>query len=183
MPGLEKHTPDVPGVFGNLMWVDSVDFGGSPAERRPVDTCWDVDPAPLARLLGVALDLCDGDLQQHMHEIAHDDLDGPIHIVHLLAACERAARQTGGSLPGSGWPYGSGVSRFLAVEVSGGALSGLVDELHAGGLAAATKAVRALTPSERVGVLDPLLHYWLAPITGLQIGVTDESVRLEASDE
>jgi hypothetical protein len=45
--------PLVPGKLGELQWVDSPDYGDRPDERR-IPRVYDVDPAPLARMLGIA---------------------------------------------------------------------------------------------------------------------------------
>jgi hypothetical protein len=168
MPDHEEawpRTPGLPGVFGSLQWVDSPDFGEHPARRR-IPHAYDVDPAPLARLIGVALQIIDAGLSESMTAIATDDRDGPIHLVHLLAACEYAARKTGGGLPGTADP--------LTAAVSGSGLPALTAALRDGGLAAATAVARSMDHDLRYRVLDSLLGYWLAPVDGLRMDITDE---------
>jgi hypothetical protein len=159
-------------VFGSLQWVDSPDFGEHPGRRR-VPRAYDVDPAPLARMIGVSLQIIDGDLSESMTAIAADDQDGPIHLVHLLAACEYAARQAGGGLPGPGAPR---PVDLLTEAVSGPGLPALTAALRDGGLAAATAVARGMDHDLRYRVLDSLLGYWRAPIDGLLMDITDERV-------
>jgi len=166
------RTPGLPGVFGSFQWVDSPDFGEHPGSRR-VPHAYDVDPAPLARLIGMSLKIIDGDLSESMTAIAADDRDGPIHLVHLLAACEYAARQTGGSLPGPGAPHPVNLSHAL---VHGSALPALTAALRDGGLAAATAAARSMDHDLRYQVLGSLLDYWRAPVYGLTEDITDETL-------
>lgn len=52
--------PLVPGKLGELQWVDSPDYGDRPDERR-IPRVYDVDPAPLARMLGIQLGIAEGD--------------------------------------------------------------------------------------------------------------------------
>jgi len=162
------RTPGLPGVFGSFQWVDSPDFGEHPGRRR-VPHAYDVDPAPLARLIGVSLQLIDGDLSEAMTAIAADDQDGPIHLVHLLAACEYAARRPGGGLPGPG-------ADLLTESVSGDGVPVLAAALRDGGLVAATAVARGMDHDLRYLILDSLLSYWRAPIDGLLIDITDEWV-------
>jgi hypothetical protein len=61
--------------------------------------------------------------------------------------------------------------------VSGGALPALVGALREGGFPAATKLARQMDAELRFAVLDSLLHYWMAPISGLCIDLTDEKLR------
>lgn len=150
----------------DLQWVDTSDFGERPADRRSRKT-YDLDPAPLDRLLAAAIltGHVDG---KHMHAIADDDRDGPIHIVHLMAACEVAAREVGGGLPGAEritFDLPRNASELIAAEVGGDAFGVLVSELRESGFASATRLARALSPEQRFAILDPLLHYALAPLT------------------
>jgi len=46
----DRRTPGIPGKLGDLGWVDSPDYGGRPEDRRGL-VVYDVDPAPLARLI------------------------------------------------------------------------------------------------------------------------------------
>jgi hypothetical protein len=173
---MQKRTPGIPGVFSDLQWVDSPDFGDEPEDRR-IGSLYDVDPAPLAKVLGAILGLTDDNLTERMHELADDDRDGPIHIVHLLGACEYAAIQTGGEMPGAAFAPGDFATQLLTSTVSGGALPALVGALREGGFPAATKLARQMEAELRFAVLDSLLHYWMAPISGLCIDLTDEKLR------
>ena len=172
----QRKTPGLPGVFADLQWVGSPDFGEKLGNRRN-SSLYDVDPAPIARLLAVALKLVDGDLRQCMRRIAEDERDGPIHIVHLAAACEYAAMQTGGGLPRPGGPTGSPASRAIVMTVSPDALPAIVAALREDGLAAATAIARALDVHERTNILDVLLRYAIGPITGLSMDLSDEHFR------
>jgi hypothetical protein len=118
---MQKRTAGVPGVFGDLQWVDSPDFGDEPEDRR-IGSVYDVDPAPLSRVLGAILGIASDDLTERMRELANDDRDGPIHIIHLLGACEYAANQTGGGMPGAAFAPGDFASQLITAAVSGGAL-------------------------------------------------------------
>jgi hypothetical protein len=172
----DRRTPGIPGVFGDLQWVDSPDYGEAPENRR-VPRTYDVDPAPLARLIAAYLHLNNGDLSAAMGEVAGDDRDGPIHIVHLLAACEHAAMQTGGGMPGSSGFTGDAGTRLISSAVSGEALPALVDALRSGGFPAATQLARSMDSGIRHRVLDSLLQYWGAAIIGLQMDLTDDKFR------
>ncbi|MEV4252269.1 hypothetical protein AB0J52_03755 [Spirillospora sp. NPDC049652] len=171
-----RRTPGIPGLIGDLQWVDSTDFGGEPEDRR-IMSMYDIDPAPLARLLATYLGILDGDVTDRMREIADDDRDGPIHMVHLLGACEYAARNTSGGLPSPATPGVPSPTALLVAATSGGALPALVNALHQGGFPAATRAARPMDPDTRHHVLDSLLQYWGAPITGLCFDLTDERLR------
>jgi hypothetical protein len=152
------RTPGLPGMLGEFMWVDSPDFGGSPADRR-IPRVYDVDPAPLARLIAVALKAVPGDWGKLVRELAEDDRDGPIHLVHLLAACEYAARRTGGSL-----------TRV------GGILGPLADALSEGGIKDAVEAAQIMDAETRAGVLDLLTDHCCSAVTGLCIDITDDLI-------
>lgn len=169
-------TPGLPGMFSDFQWVDSPDFG-EPPERRRTDFVYDVDPAPLARVIGTVLGLTEDDLGGRMRELANDDRDGPIHLVHLLGACEHAAQMTGGGMPGPGFPPGDAGSQLKTSAVSGAGLPSLVQALRDGGFPAATRLARSMDPELRHLVLDSLLHYWMAPITALCMDLTDEKMR------
>jgi hypothetical protein len=95
-PGV-RRTPGIPGLLGRLQWVDSPDYGGRPEDRRGL-VVHDVDPAPLARLVAGTLGVIDADPADVARAIAEDERDGPIHIAHLIAACEYGAIRTGGSM-------------------------------------------------------------------------------------
>lgn len=168
---MDTPLPEPPGVFDDLPPVDSCAYGGDPKDRgvvRPIIRgMYDVDPTPLARLLNASLTQGE-DLLACMRQIADDDRDGPIHLVRLLAACDYAARKTGGTLTG---PGGDNVSRMLTMTIAGG-LPALAQTLREGGHAAATQAARAMDPETRYGVLDALLSYWRAPITALYMDLT-----------
>lgn len=163
------RTPGLPGVFGKFQWVKTQDFGEPPDPRRTPHP-HAVDPAPLARMIGVALHLIDGDLGDAMTAVAADDRDGPIHLVHLAAACESASREAGGA-----WPRQEDLP---TAAVSGSALPGLMTALRQGGLAAATAVARAMDHDLRLRVLDSLLYYWQVPVLALTMAVNDGSLGL-----
>ena len=123
---------------------------------------YDVDPAPLARLIGILLKLVDGDVGEHIAAVAGDDRDGPIHIAHLLGACQYAAHQAGGSVP------------FIP---------GLSEAMRDGGLKGATTAIRDMDRETRSAVLDGLLGFWSAAVSGLCIDITDEQLGLGGRPE
>jgi hypothetical protein len=176
-PTRQHRTPGIPGILSDIQWVDSPEFGDEPEQRR-IPTLHDVNPAPLARVLAVMLELTGDDLGNRMRELADDDRDGPIHLVHLLAACEYAARMTGGGLPG-GPRSGGGdpATMLLTATVSGQGVPALVAAMHEGGFPAATRLAREMNAEERRLVLDSLLSYWMAPITALMMDLTINSVR------
>jgi hypothetical protein len=126
---------------------------------------WNTDPAPLARLIAVDLGIIDGDVTQAARAIAEDERHGPIHIAHLLAACEFAAIQVGGSMP------------VPAPGEPGDLLTSLGRALRDGGLAGARAAAAALDPHDRVRALDLLLGYCLRPLAALGIDLTDDILR------
>jgi hypothetical protein len=160
----DRRTPGIPGKLGALQWVDSPDYGGRPEDRRGLRV-YDVDPAPLARLIAVDLGVIAGDFAEAARAIAEDDRDGPIHIAHLIAACEYAAAQSGGSMP------------VTAPGASGYSLTDLGRALRDGGLAGAAAAAAALSPNDRARVLDALLDYCLRPLTALGIDLTDDMIQ------
>lgn len=160
-----RRTPGLPGMFGDMQWVDTPDFGDTPEDRR-IESVYDLDPAPLARLIATYVGITrDDDLTARMRDIAD-----------LLGSCEYAARRTGGRMPGSGSTPGSGHD-LITMAVSGQALPALVDALHEGGFPAATRLARNMDHETRYLVLDSLLSYWGAPIVGLCIDLTDEKFR------
>jgi hypothetical protein len=162
--GEDRRTPGIPGKLGALGWVDSPDYVGRPEDRRGL-VVYDVDPAPLARLIAMDLQIIDGDAMEAARAIAEDDRDGPIHIAHLIAACEYAARQVGGHMP-------------VAAPGSGfGLVADLGRSLRDGGLPGATAAAAAMDHTERARVLDALLDYCLRPITALRIDLTGDMIR------
>jgi hypothetical protein len=154
----DRRTPGLPGMFGEFMWVDSPDFGGSAAERR-IPRVYDIDPAPLARLIAVGLRVVPGDWGELARQLAEDERDGPIHLVHLLAACEYAARRTGGSL-----------TRV------GGILGPLAGSLHDGGIKGAVEAAQAMDAVTRAGVLDLLVDHCCRAVIALCIDITDDLI-------
>jgi hypothetical protein len=159
-PG-DQRTPGVPGKLGRLQWVDSGEYTGGPGDLRGLRG-YNTDPAPLAGLIAVELGIIDGDVTQAARAIAEDEHDGPIHIAHLIAACEFAAVQVGGSMPVS------------APGETGDLLTSLGRALRDGGLAGARAAAAALDPHDRVRALDLLLGYCLRPLTALGIDLTDD---------
>lgn len=154
----KRNAADLPGMLGEFMWVDSPDFGGDVADRR-IPRVYDVDPTPLAQLIGVALKLVPRDWGTTARELAADERDGPIHLVHLLAACEYAARCTGGSLTRTGGIVGS-----LAIA------------LRENGIKKAVRAAQAMDAETRAGVLDVLTDHCCRVITGLCIDITDDLI-------
>ncbi len=151
-------------MLAELHWVDSPDYGGRPEDRRGLRVN-DVDPAPLARLIAAQLGIIDGNFAEAAQAIADDEHDGPIHLAHLVAACEYAAAETGGSMS------------FITRGQSGDPFSDLVKALREGGLASATAAAKGIDPYDRVRVLDILLRYLLAPITALIIDLRDDMIQ------
>lgn len=172
----DRRTPGIPGVFGDLQWVDSPDYGERPEDRR-VPRTYDVDPAPLAYLIATYLKLVEGDLSTAMRAVADDHRDGPIHIAHLLGACEYTGHQFGGGLPTSSTPLGEGSSHLMSAALAGDSLATLVDALHEGGFPSAAAAAREMGSDERYRLLDVLLQYWSAPITGLQMDLDKDRFR------
>jgi hypothetical protein len=163
----------VPGIA----WVDSCDYGGEPEDRRR-SNMYDVDPTPLAAFVAAAIGLRD-DLLDCMKSIAEDDQDGPIHLVHLVAACDLAARDVGGSLPtATSFPglFGSGPGGMLTAQISPKVLPNIVQVLRREGLAAATVFARQCTRRERYRALDVLVHYVAGPITNLRIDIDNSTV-------
>jgi hypothetical protein len=171
----QEKTPGLPGMLANLMWVDSCDFGGDPENRR-IDYVYDINPAPLARLLACAMGIGDNELQDCINVIAEDDRDGPIHIVHLLVSCEYAANATGGSMYRPGLSAGP-AHDLLTLAASGDSIPYLVEALRNGGFAGATAAARGMNQATRGFVLDSLLSYWLKPLTGLSIDLTEQQFK------
>lgn len=158
----------MPGVLGELMWVTASEYDDSEQGGR------EVDPAPLARLLCAALQIS-GDLGEEMQAIANDNDDGPVHIVHLLAACEYAARATGGHVMQAAG--GDRVTQLLMLTTSVGQTLPLVCKaLHDGGYTAATAAVRAMDAGARNNLLDALVHIWTSPIMGLCMDLTEDQL-------
>ncbi|MFF5261432.1 hypothetical protein ACFY4C_21015 [Actinomadura viridis] len=172
----DRRTPGIPGTLGDLQWVDSPDYGEDPRNRR-IPKVYDVNPAPLARMLAAALHITGDDVTDRMRELADDERDGPIHLVHLLGACEYAAQQTGGGLPGSGAPAGTPTTLAITETVSGDPITQLVNALRQGGFPAATQKARDLGAENRYRILDVLIHFWMGPITGLCIDLTDAQLR------
>jgi hypothetical protein len=144
-------------LFHDLPPADSCSYGGDPQERgvlRPIIRgTFDVDPAPLARLLNAAV-ADHHDVAAAARDIADDDLDGPIHLVRLLAACHYVAQRTNGRVAGPS------------------AIADLVQALEDSGLPAATRLARGLDPDTRNGALGWLVSLWQAPITPLYDGKT-----------
>lgn len=162
-PG-DRPASGFPGFLGEVQWVDSPDYGGRPEDRR-APHIYDVDPAPLARLVGVALGIIDGDIAGAAEAIATDERDGPIHMAHLAAACQYGADRTGGSI------------YLITSGAAGDPFTELCGALREGGLAAAAAAAKAISPHDRVAVLEVLLSYLLTPLTGLIIDLHDDMIR------
>jgi hypothetical protein len=160
----DRRTPGLPGLLAEFQWVDSPDYGGRPENRRGLRV-YDVDPAPLARLVATKLGITGISLAEAARAVADDERDGPIHIAHLAAACEYAAAQTGGSLS------------FVTGGASGDPFADLCKALHDEGLAGAASAARAISPHDRADVLAVLLSYLVAPFTGLVTDLRDDMIR------
>jgi hypothetical protein len=171
-------------IFQNIAWVDSCDYGGLPEDRRR-GSLEDVDPAPLAAFVAAAIGLRE-DLVECAKVIAKDDRDGPIHLVHLIAACDYAARDVGGSLPtGKSFPelFGLGTSGgILTALISETVLPSLVRTLKTQGLGGATDLARKCTQRERFRALDVLAHYVASPILSLEIDLHD-AILIESKKE
>jgi hypothetical protein len=169
--------PGIPGVLGDIAPVNSGDFGGISGDdgviaNRPVD------PWMLARLVAVYLGIAAGNWRECVRQVAEDDREGPIHLVRLLAACEYAARATGGHLPGTDDPDDPDdpvAFGFMVTEaqVTRDGLPVLAAELRRGGLPAATRAARAMEPARRARVLCELLVYWTAPVSSLREDISE----------
>lgn len=154
------------GVLPGLQWVDTPDYGEDPADRR-TDRVYDLDPAPLASVLGAAIDNRADDLNAGLQTIAADGRDGPIRLTHLLAACDRAARNSSGGLPDGRHPIAVGSRR-----VSANGLPQLVTALRRDGLAGAAELARSYSPSRRYAILSELVHYALAAVAHLRVDCT-----------
>ncbi len=139
-------------MLGRLQWVDSPDYGGEVDDRRGL-VAHDVDPAPLARLVAVKLGIIEGDLGDAARAIAEDEGDGPVHIAHLLAACQYGAIRTGGSMG------------FATRGPAGDPFTDLCRALLEGGQAAAAATAKMLSPPDRTAVLEVLLSYLVTPLT------------------
>lgn len=164
-------------IIPKMYWVSSWEYGGGASEPHP-SSYYEVDPAPLASLVAAVIGLRD-DLHECMKAIAEDDENGPIHLIHLLAACEYAARDVGGGLPSDGSIPGS-LATFggiITATVSPQVLPSLVRALRKEGLAGATNLARKYSRRERFRALDVLVHFVAAPIIGLQIDLYDDLVR------
>ena len=156
----ERRTPGIPGIFGEFQWVDSPEYGGGVGDRRGL-VAHDVDPAPLARLVAVKLGIIDGDLGDAARVIAEDERIGPVHVAHLLAACQYGAVRTGGSMG------------FVARGPAGEPFTELCLALLEGGRAAAAAAAKMLSPPDRAVVLEVLLSYLVTPLAGLTTDLHD----------
>lgn len=159
--------------FPNVFEVYSSDYE-TYIENGDSRKFYRVDPTPLADFVAAAIGLR-GDLLECMKTIAEDDQDGPIHLVHLLAACQMAAEDVGGSLPfdGSIPAIFKQKSGFIVASVSPVVFPNLVWTLRNEGIASATNLARTYTRRELFRALDVLVHYVAAPTTNLQIGVED----------
>jgi hypothetical protein len=136
---------------------------------------YSVDPAPLGALVAAVIGLRD-DLLDCMKVIAEDDENGPIHLIHLLAACEFAAKDVGGGLPSAESIPGLLATHggFITASVSPYVLPNLVRALRQDGLVGATKLAREYSKRERFRALDVLVHYVAGPIIGLQIDLVGQ---------
>lgn len=170
-------------IIPKMHWVDSREYGRDSSERQP-RSHYAVDPAPLASLVAAVIGLRD-DLHECMKAIAEDDKNGPIHLIHLLAACEFAARDVGGGLPSDGSIPGSLTTHggFITASVSPYVLPSLVRALRKDGLAAATNLARKYSRRERFRALDVLVHFVAGPIIGLQIDLNEKWIRTDHGTE
>lgn len=163
-------------VLPDLPWVDSCDYDDASRGCRSERPYRDVDPAPLAAFVAAAIGFRD-DLLECAKVIAKDDEDGPIHLVRLIASCDLAARDVGGSLPtGTSFPeiFGSGtLGGILTATISPTVLPNLVRTLKQEGLVAATTLARQCTARERYRALDVLSHYVADPISSLRADIHD----------
>jgi hypothetical protein len=166
-------------IIPEMYWVDSREYGRDASEPHP-RSHYAVDPAPLASLVAAVIGLRD-DLHECMKAIAEDDENGPIHLIHLLAACEFAARDVGGGLPSDGSIPGSLTTHggFITATVSPHVLPSLVRALRKDGLAGATNLARKYSRRERFRALDVLVYFVAAPIIGLQISLNEAWVRTD----
>jgi hypothetical protein len=159
-----RRTPGIPGILGEFQWVDSPEYGGDVGDRRGL-VAHDVDPAPLARLVAVKLGIIDGDLGEAARAVAEDERDGPIHMAHLLAACQYGAVRTGGSMG------------FVARGPAGEPFTELCEALLEGGQAAAAAAAKMHSPADRATVLEVLLSYLVTPLAGLTTDLRDDMLQ------
>jgi hypothetical protein len=74
-----RRTPGLPGLLAEFQWVDSPDYGGRPENRRGLRV-YDVDPAPLARLVATKLGITGISLAEAARAVADDERDGPISL-------------------------------------------------------------------------------------------------------
>lgn len=160
-----ERSPTRYGRAPQLMWVDSTDYADAPAHS--------VDPAPLARLLAAwsGACACPAEITEREREATREAHDGPIHLVRLLAAMERSARNTGGTL--------IHVTDTPAVTgTCGGTLHHLMEVLHASGLRAAVTVARGLDDQTRFQAITALRPYWQAPVRALCTPLRDSHVQL-----
>lgn len=93
-----------------------------------------------------------------MQAIANDEMHGPLHLVRLVCSAEVAARSVGGGLL-AGDNHSARTAQLITRGVSPVGLPDLVAALRSEGLHAATEVARAMTPQQRMGVLDALSNY------------------------
>jgi hypothetical protein len=161
--------------------VNAAEFGGYPQGEATSNFRQEVDPAPLVRLMVAAIG-DNSDLLDLMEEVATDERDGPIHIVHLIAACDLAARDVGGGLLANGSILGiksHTVPNIMVSQISPRLLPELVFTLRRDGLAAATAIARKASPRERFRALDALMMFATGPILKLHLDVHDGIVRID----
>ena len=170
-------------IIPKMHWVDSREYGTDASEPQP-RSYYAVDPAPLASLVAAVIGLRD-DLHECMKAIAEDDENGPIHLIHLLAACEHAARDVKGGLPSDGSISANLTTHggIITATVSPHVLPSLVRALRKDGFAGATNLARKYSRRERFRALDVLVHFVAAPIIGLQIDLPEEWVRTDHGTE
>ncbi len=166
-------------IIPKMHWVDSREYGRDSSEAHP-RSHYAVDPAPLASLVAAVIGLRD-DLHECMKAIAEDDENGPIHLIHLLAACEFSAQDVRGGLPSDGSIPASLTTHggIITATVSPYVLPSLVRALRKEGFVGATNLARSYSRRERFRALDVLVHFVAAPIIGLQIDLPEEWVRTD----
>lgn len=162
-----EPVPGIPGRFSEIAWIDTCDYGGEPEDRRVDDSMVDLNPEPLARFVATGLHLIPGSRDAIGEAIADDEMDGPIHIVHLLVACERSAQLVGGGLPRPGSPGNATQAALTIMAASGHIIPAMASALYDGGPGAAVALVRGWNSETRKLALDALWAYWVLPIAAL----------------
>ncbi|NLU76053.1 hypothetical protein HCC61_25950 [Streptomyces sp. HNM0575] len=141
--------------------VEAADYGGDEGRL--------IDPAPLARLVAAWSGFGNDQLEAVTREVVQDPLDGPVHLVRLIAALEASARVTGGTLARV-------TDTPVVTDVCGGALHHLIEVLHASGLRAATIAAGHVEFESRFLTVKALQPFWQAPLRALREPLHDVQV-------